>query len=417
MVRDVKGKKRTQTERHDTPSRAGSSSLSPAPEEQPKPKRSKRAETRTCPVCDEKIPIRLLGAHADLEMNRVEDILRGVGPSAVDSEAGPSTSRRGAALKARRSMNPRGRTDMNTVDQIEKMLKLLQRNRKGRHIRLKEIIAQDDDERAREVSGNEMACPVCMKVVRGDADVIDAHVDSCVANASRLQAEAEERGKREREGLADVDPWGEVEVDGQIRIHLNNVSGLRGTGVHIRDQTQLDVEEEVDVDGDDEFGTAQFTEKDVMDPSFIPNALAGDGEDDDDRGKSLRNLVAEGKVVARRTITPNLDGVRAEIEQVMGVGDTDRMNQAIITARNSGNTSKLVSALEDKIEQLEAMRVSSSTSLLCRICLDPYNEPTVSTGCWHTCCRECWLRCLGSTKLCPICKRITAATDLRRVYM
>ena len=59
----------------------------------------------------------------------------------------------------------------------------------------------------------------------------------------------------------------------------------------------------------------------------------------------------------------------------------------------------------------------SSTSLLCRICLDPYSEPTVSTGCWHTCCRECWLRCLGSTKMCPICKRITGAADLRRVYL
>ena len=58
-----------------------------------------------------------------------------------------------------------------------------------------------------------------------------------------------------------------------------------------------------------------------------------------------------------------------------------------------------------------------STSLLCRICLDAYEEPTVSTGCWHACCRECWLRCLGSTKLCPICKRITEAVDLRRIYL
>ncbi|KAI5118025.1 hypothetical protein M0805_004890 [Coniferiporia weirii] len=420
MLRREKGKKRARAEPEDTPSRAGSSSLSPPPEEQSKPKRSKRAETRECPVCNEKIPLRLLGAHADLEMNRVDEILRGVGPSVVnvDPDSGPSTSRRGAALKARKSINPKGGREMNTVEQIEKTLKLLQRNRKIRNVRLKEIITQDDDRSPPLMAGNELTCPVCLTAVRGDEDVVDAHVNSCVANASRLQAEAEERERREREGLIMVDPWSEIDVDGETRIHLNNVNGLRGMGVHIRDRTQLDVEEEVDVDGDDEFGTAQFTERDVMDPSFLPrDPAAADGEDDDDGGKTLRDLVTEGKVITRRVISPNLDGVRAEIEQVMGVGETDRMNQAIVAARKSGNALKLVAALEEKIKQLEAMRVSSSTSSLCRICLDPYNEPTASTGCWHTCCRECWLRCLGSTKLCPICKRITAATDLRRVYM
>ena len=126
-------------------------------------------------------------------------------------------------------------------------------------------------------------------------------------------------------------------------------------------------------------------------------------------------------------------------DEVMGLGDTDQADLAIELARRAGDQGALVRALESKVQLLvgyacfipprvrlkltyvrttqESTKVSSSTSLLCRICLDPYTEPTVSTGCWHTCCRECWLRCLGSTKLCPICKRITGATDLRRVYL
>lgn len=44
--------------------------------------------TKLCPVCKEQIPVRLLGLHTELEMSRVEDILKGVGPSTsfVDPE-------------------------------------------------------------------------------------------------------------------------------------------------------------------------------------------------------------------------------------------------------------------------------------------------------------------------------------------
>ncbi|KII95020.1 hypothetical protein PLICRDRAFT_199448 [Plicaturopsis crispa FD-325 SS-3] len=177
----------------------------------------------------------------------------------------------------------------------------------------------------------------------------------------------------------------------------------------MRNRNEQDVEDEVDIDGDDEavFGDVQFTEGDIL---GLPRE---DGEDDA-TGSTLRDLVAKGKVVTRTT---GVEGVKAKVEEVMGLGDADRMDLAILTARRNNDTAGLLLALENKIKQLESMRISSTTSLLCRICLDPYTEPTASTGCWHTCCRECWLRCLGSTKLCPICKRITAATELRRVYL
>lgn len=54
---------------------------------------AKRAETRLCPACNEQIPLRLLQAHATLELQRVDDIARHIGdaeplPEADDLEEG-----------------------------------------------------------------------------------------------------------------------------------------------------------------------------------------------------------------------------------------------------------------------------------------------------------------------------------------
>jgi hypothetical protein len=47
---------------------------------------AKRGETRPCPVCAEPIPLRLIPAHAELEMERVEEILSNVGSTEAISE-------------------------------------------------------------------------------------------------------------------------------------------------------------------------------------------------------------------------------------------------------------------------------------------------------------------------------------------
>lgn len=43
----------------------------------------RQAETRRCPICGERIPLRLLSKHAELESERVENILDTVGSSEV----------------------------------------------------------------------------------------------------------------------------------------------------------------------------------------------------------------------------------------------------------------------------------------------------------------------------------------------
>ncbi|CAL1700418.1 unnamed protein product [Somion occarium] len=415
-------------------------------------KKPKRAVTRKCPVCDEEIPIRLLAAHSDLEAQRVNEIIQCIGSTEVLNEAEPDdglTARtRRSAVKAKKNISqgaptPRlkslSSTQSATTEVVDSTLRMLKRHRKQRHAKLRDMTREDDETEGKWVAGQDSgtACPVCMKVIPGDPDVVEAHVDACLAHEARLQTERE-RGERERTERERLEMDEEVDIDGEIRIRVTDGVSFQGTGFDVRNVTQQDVDEDIDVDGEDDviYGAPQFTESDILatvsadvttshSPAEGSNVQANDvvteGVEDHSielTEKSLRDLVAEGKVVKRHVEAgASTQEVKMTMDQVMGVGEAEEVDISIDLARKTGNISALIQALENKVKLLESTRVSSSTSSLCRICIDPYMEPTVSTGCWHTCCRECWLRCLASTKLCPICKRITSAADLRRVYL
>ncbi|KAG8753142.1 hypothetical protein FRC12_011663 [Ceratobasidium sp. 428] len=83
--------------------------------------------------------------------------------------------------------------------------------------------------------------------------------------------------------------------------------------------------------------------------------------------------------------------------------------------QNSQTNTPLRTTFHTKVKSISAVEDAAPT--VCRICLDAFIEPVVSTGCWHLFCRECWLQSLGSTKYCPICKRITSTSNLRKVYL
>lgn len=135
-----------------------------------------------------------------------------------------------------------------------------------------------------------------------------------------------------------------------------------GLGFHTRSHTDQDVDDVLDIDGDDEavFGGAQFTEGDILGPQAQVQ-IDSDSDSDSDTShpphKTLRELVAAGRVV-RRTDGPKIDGVesvevvKAKMEEVLGVGDADRLDGAVDSARMHGDRSALVLALEDKIKQL-----------------------------------------------------------------
>lgn len=120
------------------------------------------------------------------------------------------------------------------------------------------------------------------------------------------------------------------------------------------------MDDEVDVDGDDQFGDAQFTEGDIL-PVDTPQPaveeevevdIEDDDEDETQRAqKTLRALVAEGKVV-RRTSDDGIACVKAKVEEVMVVADAEKMDFAILGAQKRGDKSFLIKALENKVKQL-----------------------------------------------------------------
>lgn len=213
-----------------------------------------------------------------------------------------------------------------------------------------------------------------------------------------------------------------------------------GAGFYTRNDDR-GVDDEIDIDGDDEiaFGDAQFTEGDIVPINTEQGAVDEDIEveimgDNGDEARlehmTLRDLIVSGKTAERPALGKREESVKSQ----MDIAEAEKLDLAILLARERGDKAVLMSALENKLKYMVridnlALRIKllrnfhqestpmALVPLLCRICIDPYTEPTVSTGCWHTCCKECWLRCLGSTKLCPICKRITGARDLRRVYL
>lgn len=111
-----------------------------------------------------------------------------------------------------------------------KTLRTLRRHRKQRCAKLRELTREDEDgvwwgsrRRGYDGSGEGMECPVCVQFVRGDLDVVEAHVDACLANL-KLTDEREEG----RESM-DVDMDVDVDVDGDGM--LNVMDGVSFEGI------------------------------------------------------------------------------------------------------------------------------------------------------------------------------------------
>jgi hypothetical protein len=297
---------------------------------------------------------------------------------------------------ARRRAAPSQTSDTTTVvaSRLAKTLGAIKRRRKARNIALRSATRDEDDEplvgKGKARAGAREQCPVCMRDVEGDPDVVAAHVDACLAHGLAADdMDAEEDAPQDVDVDDDVDLWEEgVGLDGVRRLRLTGGSRAAALGFAVGDRTAEDVEDEIDVEGDDlgTFGAAQFTEADVL-------AENGDG------------------------------GRHAEV-----------VDLEIERARDGKDPQELISVLESKVRRLAVRLLNTSSWVLpaqqcsqnaasegsalgCRICLEAYSEPTVSTGCWHACCSACWLGCLKATGVCPICKRITVAGDLRRIYL
>lgn len=367
---------------------------------------------------------------------------------------GPSSQTRRSAIKARKSITTRGAKD--TLEQTDKTIQTVKRRRRQRHAKLKEMAKEEEEGTLGEswldkFNGVEIVCPVCSTTVRGDQDVVNAHVDACVAHESLRLEDVRQRALQYRRAIEDAardeeddDSFGNYvgNLRGELplkKLYSQYFHGAQGTGFYQRNRNEEDVDDEVDIEGDEQavYGEVQFTEGDVLPVTIEREDREEDVEvniEDDEEDETQQGQQTLRELVAASDVGKTSSGRQRRMDDHTSMSGLEEVESVIASARQKGSNVLLAAALENKIKflvkickvvacqrsssiQQESARAMSSPSLQCRICLDPYAEPTLSTGCWHTCCRECWLRCLGSTKLCPICKRITCATDLRRIYL
>lgn len=176
-------------------------------------------------------------------------------------------------------------------------------------------------------TGREIICPICSATVRGDEDVVDAHVDACLADESRRQDEVRQRDLQHRRAIEEAirDDYGEDEslgnyvgdLRGQL-VYFRRTSGnlnpcsRPGAGFHTRNRNEQDVEEELDIDGDDKavYGEAQFTEGDILPvhikrgDSIEDNLLVNIEDDCEDEAQgaqqTLHDLVSQSGTKTRK---------------------------------------------------------------------------------------------------------------------
>ncbi|XP_066565576.1 E3 ubiquitin-protein ligase RNF220-like [Amia ocellicauda] len=123
------------------------------------------------------------------------------------------------------------------------------------------------------------------------------------------------------------------------------------------------------------------------------------------------------------TLDSELDGLDSDPEDSLYPADpcqeadpSKRRKADTANGRAGHSEGETAEALRAQITQL-TVRLQQRQTQRCHVCLDMYSVPVASIQCWHIHCEDCWLRSLGSKKLCPQCSTITSPGDLRRVFL
>jgi hypothetical protein len=135
-----------------------------------------------------------------------------------------------------------------------------------------------------------------------------------------------------------------------------------GAGFYTRNDDK-GVDDEIDIDGDDQvtFGDAQFTEGDIFPINTELEAVGEDVEveimgDNDDEAQleqmTLRDLIASGKIAKRPAPGKGEESVKCQMGNVMGIAEAEKLDLAILLARERGDKTFLMSALENKLKYM-----------------------------------------------------------------
>ena len=244
-------------------------------------------------------------------------------------------------------------------------------------------IQRPHDPNAADENQDDLTCPVCNLPV--PTDQYNHHVDHCLINSDPVEDNADD-------DTIDIDTIENVETytwAGHTRVRATSLvqGGLRGPGfvsITRSDEDQVLDIEGTEEEGGQEFGSMQYTESDLIVPQ-------------------PQNETEVQELQTRSSIQEALTG-----QKTVQVNQETTQHQ-VLDARDKDD--KLV--IEELRQENDALRQKS----MCNICMDSYTTPLVSTVCWHVSCEECWMRALGTKKLCPQCKVIIQPKDLRRIYL
>ncbi|XP_067828945.1 E3 ubiquitin-protein ligase RNF220-like [Heptranchias perlo] len=109
----------------------------------------------------------------------------------------------------------------------------------------------------------------------------------------------------------------------------------------------------------------------------------------------------------------SLDGQPQKLMEAQNKHLDNVVMRMINTDEERGVTSEILKARISELTQ----KLLRRETYRCHVCMGSYSVPLASIQCWHIHCEECWLRTLGSKKLCPQCNTITSPGDLRRIYL
>ena len=160
----------------------------------------------------------------------------------------------------------------------------------------------------------------------------------------------------------------------------------------------LDIEND-DIRGNEAgMGPSQYTDADIL----VPESEVGTKNDEERRNLTQvllgKDIVTNGK--------REEDAIDADVNQ-------EELRYGLTKDLDSFSIEKLKRVVVKLSNENKTVRQNA----LCNICLNLYVTPVAAIVCWHVHCEQCWLRALGTKKLCPQCKMIVQPKDLRRIYL
>ncbi|KAJ2855600.1 hypothetical protein J3B02_002078 [Coemansia erecta] len=200
-------------------------------------------------------------------------------------------------------------------------------------------------------------CFICHKVLDGDMDAINKHIDDCLIQP--LEDSSVSSGTASEKGAAEVDegPVIEYEWSGQTRIRATAMleGGPAAAGLGFSSSGQMDRDEDVDVDAEDEtsFGAAQYTDADLV-------FTSGSGSQ-----KNYIGAAPQWEETPLPLDDPKIAAAAHAADAARGV-----------TGGSTSAMQLVVDALKARIQEQDRML---KTVKRCTICLESYDQPCVSS--------------------------------------